>query len=80
MRRFGLTNTFSARKAVSLGAAGGGCLADPKKIFMKLRVNGGQASAQQLRRVLLDTDVGQHAFVELSGRNAGTSRGMRSLR
>ena len=47
-----------ACKAVTLGDASDGCLWGPEEIVMKLRVNSRHASAQQLTRVLLDSDVG----------------------
>ena len=51
---FALPRTFSACKAVTLGDAGDGNQSDPKKIIGKLHVNWGHASAQQIKRVLVD--------------------------
>ena len=48
--------TFAACKAVTLGDARHCCLTAPKKIIMKLHVNWGHASAQQMRRVLVDSE------------------------
>ena len=53
--RFETPRTFAACEAVTLGGARDSNLTDPKKIAMKLHVNRGRASAQQLRRVLADS-------------------------
>ena len=50
--------TSSACEAVSLGDARGGAPSDPKKIIMKLHVNWGRASANQLKRELVDSGGG----------------------
>ena len=47
---------FPAGKAGTLGGARNGCLSDAKKIIMKLHVDWGHASAQQLKRAPVDTD------------------------
>ena len=54
--RFEAPLTFTACKAVSLGDATDGYLADPKKIAMTLHVGWGRASAQLLKRVLVDSE------------------------
>ena len=46
----------SACEAATLGDESDGCLSGPKKIVMKLQVNWGHASGQQLERVSLDFD------------------------
>ena len=51
--------TFSACTAFSPAEARGRCPPDPKKIAMKLYANRGHASAQQLRRVPLDSFEGK---------------------
>ena len=43
LRQFDPPGALSARKAVTLGDALGGCLSDPKKIVVKLHVNWGHA-------------------------------------
>ena len=48
---------FSSCKALTLGDAMEGCLSDPEKITLKLRVNWGPASAQQLTKALVDSDA-----------------------
>ena len=48
--------TFAACKACTLGVAGDACPTDPKKIVMKLDVNVVRASAQQLKRVAVDSE------------------------
>ena len=55
--------TFATCKAVTLGNVGGGSLTDPEKIAMKLHVNWGHASAQQLKRALVDSaENSMHLF------------------
>ena len=48
--------TFAACKVVTMGDARNGFLTDPKKIAIKLHVNWGHASAQQLIRVLVQSE------------------------
>ena len=50
--------TSAACKAVSLGNAGNCRLRGPKKSVMKLHVNWGHASTQQMKRVLADSEGG----------------------
>ena len=47
---------FAACEAVTLGAARDGSLTGPKKIIMKLHVDGGHASPQQWKRALVDSE------------------------
>ena len=49
--------TFSACKAATLGDARDGALSDPKKIIMKSPANWGRASAQQIKRILADSEL-----------------------
>ena len=56
LRRAEPPQTFSARKAVTLGDARHGCLSDPIKIIMKLPTVWGHAPAQQLKKELADQD------------------------
>ena len=48
--------TFSAYKSATLGDSGDGRPTGPAKSVMKLHVNSAHASAQQWRRVLVDSD------------------------
>ena len=48
--------TFPTSKAVTLGDARDGCLSSPKMIIIKLHVTWGCTSAQQLERVIVDSD------------------------
>ena len=48
--------TFRACKAVTLGDARDGTLSNPKKIITKLHVNWGRSSAQQIKRILVDSE------------------------
>ena len=52
--QFDPPRTFSACNAGSLGDSMDGCLPDPNRSVMKFRANWGRASAQLLRRVLVD--------------------------
>ena len=54
---------FSASTAVLLGGARDDSISDPRQIIMKLHVNRGRASANQLKRVLLDSDGGMSHLV-----------------
>ena len=56
--RFGPPNVFSASKTATLGDARDVSVSDPKKISMKLRVNRGHMSANQLKRALVDSESG----------------------
>ena len=47
---------LSACKAATPGDARDGAPPDPRKIIVKFRVNWGHASAQQIRRVLVDPE------------------------
>ena len=47
--------TFTARKAATSGDARDGTLSGPNKIIMKLHVNWGRFSAQEIKRVLVDS-------------------------
>ena len=51
-----LPQAFSACKAVTMGDAANEYLPDPKKVIMELYVNRGHRSAQQLKRVLVNSD------------------------
>ena len=55
--QFYAPRAFSTCKAVTLGGAADGCLSAPE-IGMRLHVNWGHASAQQLGRALEDSDGG----------------------
>ena len=55
---FAPPRTFSVCKAVTLGDARDGNRSDPKKIIEKFHLNWGQASAQQIKRVLVDAEGG----------------------
>ena len=57
---------FSACKAVSLRDAGNADISDSNKVIMKLHVNWGHASANQLRRVLLDSEGGYPHLVNFA--------------
>ena len=57
---------LSACRAVTKGDARDGARSDPKKVILKLHFNRGRASAQQIKRVLVDSEWGvlrllQHA-------------------
>ena len=54
--RFEAPRTLAACKAVTLGDAHDSNLTDPERIAMKLHVNWGHASSQQLKRVLADSE------------------------
>ena len=54
--------TSAACRAVAFGDAEDGRLTEPRKISMKLHVNWGHASAQQLRRELVDSGEGNANF------------------
>ena len=58
LHHFETPRTFAARKAVALEAAPDGNLPDTKKIVTTLRVNRGHAPAQQLKRVVADSEKG----------------------
>ena len=47
-----------ASTAVTLGGERGDGISDPKRIIIKLHVDWGQASASQVKRVLVDSDGG----------------------
>ena len=53
---FSPPRTFSACKTVTLGDAREGNNSDPRKIIEKLHVNWGHASAQQIKRILVDVE------------------------
>ena len=48
-----------------------GCLPDPEKIVVKSHVNSGHASAQQLKRVLVDSGGGNMHMVKYVGAALG---------
>ena len=56
--QFDPPRTFTARKAIALGDASDGCLPGAEKIVTKLYLNWDRASAQQLKRVLANSDGG----------------------
>ena len=56
--QFDPLRTFSDCEPVSLGDSPDCCLSDPEMVIMKLRANRGHAPAQQLKRVLVDSDGG----------------------
>ena len=56
--RFVLPKEFPACAAATLGDAGGDSISEPRKVFSKLHVGWGRASANQLTRVLVDSDGG----------------------
>ena len=53
------------------GAAMDGCLPDPEPIVVKSHVNSGHASAQQLKRVLVDSSGGNMHMVKYVGAALG---------
>ena len=59
--------TFSFCQAVTLGDAMDGCVSDPKKISMKFFVNWGPFWAQQLERVLVDSDEDNRHSANFAG-------------
>ena len=55
-RQFGAPRTLPACRAATLADATDGRLSGPKKIIMKLHVDGGHASPQQWKRALVDSE------------------------
>ena len=47
---------FRPARQLDRGGPLSGCVSDPKEIVMKLHVGGGHASAQQLKRALVNSD------------------------
>ena len=61
--RFATPKKFVACTAATLREAQDEGAADPKKIIMKLHANWGHASANQLKRILVDSDSGMSHLV-----------------
>ena len=61
--RFATPKKFVACAAATLREAQDEGAADPKKIIMKLHANWGHASANQLKRILVDSDSGMSHLV-----------------